>query len=378
LFVTLLVYTAITWMRRTRAALMAVGMLILGIVYLAARALELQLTAWIFQGFFAIFVIIIVVIFQEELRQLFERLAVWSLRRGETRASDSDPTVILVECLTDFARSRIGALIVLPGRQPVQRHLSGGYPLDGQLSLPLLQSIFDPHSPGHDGAVVVERARVSRFAVHLPLSQSTGLIAGLGTRHCAALGLAERTDALCLVASEERGTISVAQRGALRRLSSAQELVPILRQFFEELRPVPRRRWLWHHLMRENWGEKAGALLLVMGLWYLLVAGSRPTEKIFAVPVKVLNLPSHLELEAVQPAKVGVTLLGPSNAFYLFDPRDLELSVDASQAQAGRRTLRLLEANLRHPADLTFEEFIPPQVRISVRELPAKRAGPRR
>jgi diadenylate cyclase len=138
-------------------------------VYVLAEALDLRLTTAIFRGFFAISVVIIVVLFQEELRQLFERLGVWSMRRGRRAGPPrSLPADILVETLTDLARQHIGALIVLPGRQPVVRHVRGGLVLDGLLSAPLLKSIFDPHSPGHDGAVIIEGDRVARFAAHLP------------------------------------------------------------------------------------------------------------------------------------------------------------------------------------------------------------------
>src|SRR5881398_3660960 len=117
LVVTTLVSLGLVWLRRTQAYLVAVGLVILGGVYLLARALDLRLTSWVFQGFFALFIVIVVIIFQEELRQLFERVAVLSLRRGRERPRGAEPADILVECLTDLARRRIGALVVLPGTQ---------------------------------------------------------------------------------------------------------------------------------------------------------------------------------------------------------------------------------------------------------------------
>src|SRR5262250_3257814 len=115
IFVAVLLYTAIVWLQRTRAAFVVRGIIILGVVYIVARYLDLQMTAWIFQGFFAIFLIIIVVVFQEELRQIFERIAVWSLgRRRRAATPAADPADVLVQCLSDFARDRIGALVVLP------------------------------------------------------------------------------------------------------------------------------------------------------------------------------------------------------------------------------------------------------------------------
>ena len=105
-FVTVLLYTAIVWFRRTRATLVFVGIFILGAIYIFARQLDLQLTTWILQGFFAIFLIIIVVIFQEELRQIFERIALWGLGRQDTPAVQSEAVDIIVGTLSDLAALR--------------------------------------------------------------------------------------------------------------------------------------------------------------------------------------------------------------------------------------------------------------------------------
>src|SRR4051812_35108551 len=164
LFVGILLYTAMVWLRTTRAAFVLRGIFVLAVIYLIARQFELQLTAWIFQGFFAVFVIMIVVIFQEELRQIFERVAVWSWRSGGRSELQSETANAIVRTAADLARDKIGALIVIAGNDPLARHIVGGIALDGRVSAPLLRSIFDPHSPGHDGAVIIEHDRVTRFA----------------------------------------------------------------------------------------------------------------------------------------------------------------------------------------------------------------------
>src|SRR5918996_1453333 len=115
IFVAILLYTAIVWARQTRAAFVVRGIIILGAIYIIARYLDLQMTAWIFQGFFAIFLIMIVVIFQEELRQFFERIAVWSLARKPLPALGSSTADLLVRTLADLAKERVGALIVIRG-----------------------------------------------------------------------------------------------------------------------------------------------------------------------------------------------------------------------------------------------------------------------
>jgi diadenylate cyclase len=369
LLVTTLVYTAVVWIRRTQAAFVAVGLFVLAGVYVLAEALDLRLTTAIFRGFFAISLVMIVVLFQEELRQLFERLGVWSVRRGRRRlAARSMPADILVETLTDLARQHVGALIVLPGRQPVTRHVRGGLVLDGVVSVPLLKSVFDPHSPGHDGAAIVEGDRVTRFAAHLPLSTNFVALAGVGTRHSAALGLAEVTDALCLVVSEERGQISVARDGKLRRLEDPVELTAEIDRFLHDTRPSDgERRSFLRQLVREHWVEKVASLIFVSALWYAVVPGSRPVKRTFPVEVHVSNLPPNLVLDDVKPAQITVTLSGLRREFLLFNPRLLRVNLDARLATAGRRTFQVADRDVRYPKSLALEAIQPDSVRISVR-----------
>src|SRR5438552_17070429 len=113
IFVAILLYTAIVWAQRTRAVFVVRGIVILGAIYIVARYLDLQMTAWVFQGFFAIFLIMIVVIFQEELRQMFERIAFWSLSRNRAPVIGSTTTDVLVRTVADLAKERFGALTVI-------------------------------------------------------------------------------------------------------------------------------------------------------------------------------------------------------------------------------------------------------------------------
>jgi diadenylate cyclase len=373
LFVATMFYTASVWVKQTRAAFIVRGLFILVVVYIIARQLGLELTAWIFQGFFAIFLIIVVVIFQEELRQLFERIAVWSFASKRTSPLRSETADILTRTLTDLARDKVGALVVVQGKDPIARHITGGIESDAKLSGPILKSIFDPHSPGHDGAVIIEKDRISRFAAHLPLSKDLGQLSDVGTRHGAALGLAELTDSLCLVVSEERGRISVARNGRLRAITNPQELGLQLQEFLHEKYPAAaEQKWLSVQLLRENWLAKAVTVSLAIGLWYVLVPGSEKIEATYSVPVSVENLPNDFALESVKPDRVKATLVGPKRAFYLFDPTKLKVSVDASLIDAGRRTFRITEQNLRFPKDLNLQDLSPTSLQISVNRLSAK------
>ena len=372
IFVAVLLYTAIVWARQTRAAFVVRGILIIGGIYIIARYLDLQMTAWVFQGFFAIFLIMIVVIFQEELRQFFERIAVWSLARKRVPALGSNTSDILVRTLSDLAKEHVGALMVIRGNDPLERHITGGIPLDGKLSGPLLKSIFDPHSPGHDGAVLVEQDSITRFAAHLPLSKNLTQLSNVGTRHSAALGLAELTDALCIVVSEERGTISFARDGKLREVENLQQLGAVIDIFLRAKFPSSRQSNLSLQFFRENWIAKAISLSLAIGFWYIFVPGSKTVQVSYRIPVSVENLPADLRVEDIEPPTVNATFSGPRRAFYLFDARKIRVAIDASMADLGRRTFNISEQNIRYPKELTLQEVSPSTLRLSLKKIPAQ------
>jgi len=314
-----------------------------------------------------------VVIFQEELRQIFERIAVWSLSPKGAAPLRSSTVDILVRTLADLAKDHTGALIIVRGKDPMERHITGGIQLDGKLSEPLLKSIFDHHSPGHDGAVLVEKDRITRFAAHLPLSKDLRQLSRVGTRHSAALGLAELADALCLVVSEERGKISVARDSRLQEVGNLQELGAAIQRFLQEKFPSEERRNLSVQLFRRNWLAKAVALSVAIGFWYIFVPGSKTVEITYQIPVKLENLAADLQVEEIDPAEVSATFAGPRRAFYLFDSKKLRVTVDVSLAEMGRRTFQISEQNVRYPKELTLQELNPSTLKLSVKKL--SRAG---
>jgi uncharacterized protein (TIGR00159 family) len=364
--VALVLYMGITWLRRSHAALVALGIAMLAGLYTGSRALDLELTSMAFHGFFSASLIVLVVIFQEELRQGFEELAGWVLGRRDHVRPRLDTTQILAEALGNLAKRRFGALVVIPGLQSLRRHVAGGTELAGKLSVPLLESIFDPHTPGHDGAAIVENRLVSHFGVQLPLSKNVAHRSDLGTRHSAALGLSELTDALCLIASEERGTLSVASGGTLRQVGSPNELALLLERFFRKSLPLEQRRGWWSRLFTENRGAKGVAAALAGALWLIFVPGSRPVELTVSVPVEIQHVPDGFDLVSVEPSRVEATLGGPRRDLLFLDTAALAVRVDASLAGQGRRTFELSDADLSGRRGVAVQGLRPQAVKISL------------
>ena len=358
--VAVFLWATFAWLRQTRSRMALLGVLLLSGVYLAARELDLQLTVWLLQGFFAVLVFVLVVVFQEDLRRIFEQIAVWGLRR-RVPALPPDDVETLVHTIAEQTRRREGALYVIPGRDPLDRHLDGGIALDAEISLPLLLSLFDPHSPGHDGAVTLAGSRVSRFALHLPLS--TRRITG-GTRHSAALGLAERCDALCIVVSEERAVVSVARDGTLRQLQSPASLGDEIREFLDTVTSAGDPKSSWRNVVK-RWPEAAGALATAVILWAFLVPGSDIIEVTKEVPVVVENLPAGFQLTGVEPSVVEVTFNGPRRRIP-DDPEAVRLRIDALLVELGRRTFRISPAQVEHPPGVVAVDVQPRSVRLSI------------
>lgn len=366
LVVALLLWGAFVWLRRARARLAFVGLVIAGLLFLLARQLDFVLTAWILQGFFAAAIIIVVVVFQEDLRRLFEGIAVRGLRRRKD-APPSDASDVLVRALAHLARNRIGALIILPGRDPLHRHLEGGVALGGRVSEPLLLSLFDTGSPGHDGAILVEGDKVTRFALHLPLSVNHGKLGAGGTRHAAGLGLAERTDALCVIVSEERGTISIAREGELRVLADPSELARELRSFFGAPAVAATRGGRWV-APAKYWREGLAALGLAAVLWVLQVPGSSSVEMDHVAAVVVERMPAGYVLEAVDPPEITVRLSGLRRDFYFGGGREPVVRIDALLVKLGRRTFAVTPESIDTPPGIQALTVDPDRVRLSVRK----------
>jgi len=358
--VAVFVWLAIRFFRRTRARAALAGLALLGVVYFLARGFELRLTASLFQAFFAALLLVFVVVFQEDLRRLFEQLGTW--RPGRTPVPEESGALDqLVRTVARLASSRTGALIVLPGQEPLDRHIEGGVALDGRMSEPLLLSLFDASSPGHDGAVLLRGSTIEKFSLHLPLSANHAEVGPGGTRHAAALGLSERCDAVCIVVSEERGTVSVTRDGTLRVLARPEDLVVELGAGFR--RESAARPW---------WRGRGGldAIMAIAGaaiLWTVFIPGSDVSEKVVSAPIEVANLPADLAIESVEPSEVNVTLRGLRRDLLLPERNEVSVVVDAYLARLGRRTFTISEQWVRKPASLSVVAFDPEKVRISLK-----------
>lgn len=224
------VYFVLKGMRARTTRPFVLGFITLSVLYILAKFFDLLLLSLLLNGLFLILLLVSIFAFQNDIRRLVEKPFLLLSKRNTKRVEASDIDLFL-ETTYALSAARFGALLVFKGKESLERHLQGGYILRSKINRALILSLFDNRTPGHDGGMILDGEWITRFACQLPLTVNRSKIKNLGTRHSAALGLSEKTDALIVVISEETGLISMAQNGALSYGVSRIELKAGLEAF---------------------------------------------------------------------------------------------------------------------------------------------------
>jgi len=224
LIVAFIVYQLLQFIRGTHAVQIALGGLVLVVLYWASVLFNLQTVNWLLRTFLPFLVFGIIVVFQAEIRKGLAHLGRAPFLGGAARKQLEEIVDEIVLAVTSLASEQTGAIIVLEREMGLRSYIETGIALDAVVTYDLLVSIFHPATPLHDGAVVIQGNRVAAAACFLPLTVNPELSRTLGSRHRAAIGLSEDTDAVAIVVSEETGTISVVEGGRIRRGLDGQTL----------------------------------------------------------------------------------------------------------------------------------------------------------
>jgi len=223
LLVAIIIYEFLALIKGTRAALMLVGVAALALAFYFSRVGELTTLNWVLSTLLPYAVFALIVVFAAEIRQALTRLG-RTLTFSRVAASEADAYDDIVLAANLFSQNQTGALIVIEREIGLRTYIESGVPLDAHLTYDLLATIFRPSAPLHDGAVIVQKDRVAAAACFLPLSMNPVLSTQLGTRHRAAIGVTEETDALAVIVSEETGAISLAVGGKIERDLTVEQL----------------------------------------------------------------------------------------------------------------------------------------------------------
>ncbi|MGI6538776.1 MAG: diadenylate cyclase CdaA [Caldicoprobacterales bacterium] len=247
--VAFVLYKLLLLIRETRAEQVLKGLAIILFVTKLSELLRFNTIYWILKNTATVGVIALLVVFQPELRRALEQIGRGQLLDRFFLNDEKDPTYIIneiVRAVQNMAKNKVGLIIVIEGKTGVNDVIETGVRIDGELTAALLENIFVVNSPLHDGAVIIRGDRIAAAGCFLPLTDNSGISKQLGTRHRAALGISEVSDALAIVVSEETGVISMASNGKLTRYLDAKSLREILKKVYvreKETRSLIPKKW---------------------------------------------------------------------------------------------------------------------------------------
>lgn len=380
LLMTLLVYQLYVWFRKTRALQVVLGLGSLVILYFITKNLGLFMISWVLQELGTVIFIVIVVIFQGEIRQALYRFSLLRNFFDKNDESSSLDIYGIVSTVFNLAESRTGALIVFERKEKLDEYLLHGVAIDSLVSCQLLATIFENGGPLHDGAAVIKNSRISEASSHLPLSLSSELPQYLGTRHRAAVGLTEKTDALVLVVSEERGEISYAVGGELIIISSREELTALLEGSVVAASPTLPKLSMKDRLCK-NIIPKFVTLLLVLLCWVLINVRQGGVQTVTA-QMKFHDLPENLIINNDLPADLNVQLKVLSTFFTSSKKLEIAADIDLSKIREGTNNLTVDGKAFQLPLGVSIDKISPSVLTIIAekklyRDLPVylKRSG---
>lgn len=348
-------YVVLRWAQKARALRIALTIVSLHVLALLARHFELVITGWVLDGAAVVAGIYLMLAFRSELRHAF--LGLDSLLTPRPSGLLTPTYRAIGRTAFALAAERLGALIVLVRRDAIEELMDSGVSLSADVSSELLEAIFQKTSPLHDGAVILENDRISLANAVVPLTDRKEVPPQYGTRHRAAMGLAERCDALVVVVSEERGEVTLMDGRVMRRMNNVDELVQLL----QRLESPPQL-----HLGQRIWGAfashlrfKFAALGLAGIVWATTFLATGTTVRTVSIPVEFANVPLGMEIANQSADTLDVQVRGNS---WLMDSISLTRLVahfDMRKAQLGQQTLRVTPGVLNLPPGLVMERVSP-------------------
>jgi uncharacterized protein (TIGR00159 family) len=212
-----IIYRVLDLIRGTRAQQILIGLVLIAAAFFASKFFGLKTLSWILDNFISSFLLIVIVVFQHDIRRGLSRVGGRSFYETIGYGRGAFLVDELARSASTMAKDRIGAIIIVEREADLSELAETGIRVDARITTALMTQIFTPPGPLHDGAVIVQGGRISAAAVFLPLSQNPRIDASLGTRHRAGVGATEELDAIAIVVSEERGQVSIAEGGKLTR-----------------------------------------------------------------------------------------------------------------------------------------------------------------
>lgn len=357
--------------RGTNVIRVVAGIALLWIFQRIAVGMGLIVTSWAMQGIIAGAALIIIIVFRNEIRNVLQAKNLRAILWDFPQTGASTPIDGLVQGVYELARKSIGALIVVPGKDDLEEAIEGGVNWQGIISREMLLSVFWNGNPVHDGAAVIRGDRVTRVGGILPLSHRDDLPNYFGTRHRAAAGLAEQTDALVIVVSEERGEVVAAKGNDIIPIQDNLSLKNILS---EHLGVAPEQRT---GLKKETWqlGVAAAVCVLCMGVVWFSFAKGMETLTSLEVPLEYMNRDPDMQILSTSVNTVRLHLSGANALIGSLKPDQVKVKLDLSNAVNGRNIFTLTADNIVMPPGLGLNRIEPAEVQVAL-DIPVSKELP--
>jgi uncharacterized protein (TIGR00159 family) len=363
LIMTFLLYQLYSWFRGTRAMQVLLGLGVVTLIYVATRFFDLYMTSWVLQELGTVIIILIIVVFQTEIRQTLYRFSLLRHILDNRQEKQHSQFQDISETLFRMAANKTGALIVFQGNEALDDLMTNGVVINSDISPQMLEAIFYDGAPFHDGAALVNNSKIEKAACHLPLSVSPDVPQHLGTRHRAALGLSERSDAVVVVISEERGEVSLATAGTFRLMSTPTELIMALDELLRSEAERPRSTTLRQRIF-SNMLPKMFLLLSVCVFWALITTRQGQITTV-SVPVQLHGVPDGIVLLHTFPEELTVQIKALSSLTPTPSKLDLTAEIDAATVAEGSNTLRINHSSITMPSGMVIMSVTPSSIRVS-------------
>jgi diadenylate cyclase len=364
IILTFVFYRLYLRLRRKRALRMIFAILALPLFYLIAQWIDLPLSVWSLQNLWAVILLVLVVIFQQEIREVLGSINLPTLLFGRSEGLTAKVLDKIPEVAFQIADRRMGGIIVLQRRDNLDEFIHGETLIDSEVNENILVSIFNPQSPLHDGAIIIQGDRIRYATALLPVSQSTFLPKEWGTRHRAGLGITEVSDAECIIISEERKEVLFACKGTVGKKETKEELKKRMTTD-ASLQEGKGREKRWLQRLLSDLPVKSFFLFLVCLLW-IFVIGIRQGETSFNIPIEYYSIPKHLEISGQPPREIKVRFKGSQKLLSSLKPDHIRVQVDLSETHPGANQVVLSEVNINVPSGITVTHLYPQIIRIQL------------
>jgi diadenylate cyclase len=364
LILTFVFYRLYLWLRKKKALRMILAILGLPFYYIVAQWIDLPLSVWGLQNLWAVILLVLVVIFQQEIREALGSISFPTFLFGKSERLPAKGLDKIAEAAFRMVDKGIGGLIILQKGDDLDEFVHGKTLLDAEINEELLISVFNPQSPLHDGAVIISGDRIRYATAFLPVSQSPVIPKEWGARHRAGVGITEVSDAECIIVSEDRKEVLLASRGKAGRKEGKEHLQKSLSDF-PSLPGKSSREKRWTGKIFDDLSMKALFLFFVSLLW-IFVIGIRQGEISFNIPIEYYSTPQNLGISGNLPKEMNVRLRGSQRLLLSLNPNHLRIRVDLSNAHPGTNQLSLSETNINIPSGISVTYFYPRTMRVQL------------